>query len=297
MKIVVTGSKGFIGSHMVKLLLTKGHVVIPVGREECNLSSLEDVLNFLRTSNAEYVFHFAADMGGVGYFSVAQYYPFVNNARIDLNIIEACRQLNIPLFYPSSACIYPTHKQTEKGLREDQIVPANPDQMYGWEKLMVTLISEQLDNMRVGILHTIFGTDQTWVGEKTKFPPSIVYKTILLKKHGTPIEIWGDGTQKRTFLYITDALEKMYEVAFSSKYWGPVNISSDEVVTVRQCADICCKIAGVKPDYIFNTTKPSGVMFRGADTSKFHKHYKYIDQVSTEEGFEKLFRWMEPQIK
>lgn len=260
-RVVVLGAGGFIGSRMVAFLKNKGHWVRAVYRSypadksqwlkkadesiSADLFSLSDTMRAI--AGTDCVFHFAADMGGVGYFSEAQYAPTLNNVLMDVNVVKACEDLKIPrLFYPSSACIFPTDRQSSTGLRENEVLPANADQMYGWEKLFMTLLLDYAPfGVRVGILHTIFGEGQQYTGKRAKFPDSAVYKTIMAKKKKTSIEIWGDGKQERTFLYIQDALEKIYEITMAKKYWGPVNIASDEVVTIQQCVEWCCEFARV----------------------------------------------------
>lgn len=311
-KFVVTGATGFIGCQMVSFLKEKGHTVRSVIRKnyeltrpqyekadevlELDLTNPEDARKAVK--GVDGIFHFAANMGGVGFFNAHNYKPFVDNMTMDINILNACESEKVKrLFYPASACAYPIHiqatEQVTPQLREDMLIPANADQMYGWEKfIMILLAKEAPFDVRVGILNTIFGEYQEWQGERAKFPPAIVYKVATSKKTGKPIEIWGNGKQTRTFLYITDALEKIYEVMMSKEYYGEVNIASDKIVTVQECADWCAEIAGIKPKYKYDLTKPSGVLARGIDNAKFYKHYKYRDQYTTKEGFRKLYKWM-----
>ena len=314
MKIVVTGATGFIGSRMTAFLKKKGHIVKAIGRNSAKdhyryrwfskADSIEniDLLNISKFLSAiqgyDMVFHFAADMGGVGYFSQQQYTPFINNMRMDLNLVEASVKGGIKkIYYSASACAYPIDAQLKEGeppkLAEHMLVPANSDQMYGWEKLMMILLSEHSPiDMRVGILNTVFGEGQEGVGARAKFPPSIVHKIIEAKKSKNPIEIWGNGKQTRTFLYIEDALGKMYEIMMKKNYKGPVNVASDEIVTVKQCADWLCEFAGIKPKYIFDTSKPSGVLARGIDNNKFYQMYRYKNRYTTKKGFQKLYSFM-----
>ncbi len=283
---VVTGHRGFIGSHMVKFLEKKGHHVEA------------GILNI--SKGVDGVFHFAANMGGVGFFNKHNYQPFIDNTLLDLEVFQSCTNIGARLFYPASACAYPVNIQATEGqtpqLREDMLIPANADQMYGWEKLMMILLAKEAPfDVRVGILNTVFGEGQEWEGERAKFPPAITHKVLESKRTGKPIQIWGNGKQTRTFLYIEDALEKMYEVMIAPEYHGEVNIASDEIVTVQQVADWLCEYAGIKPNYEYDLTKPSGVLARGIDNSKFNWHYKYRDKFTTRQGFERLYDWMAKQ--
>jgi|SRR3989344_992868 len=307
-RFAVTGASGFLGSHMVEFLKQKRHWVRAITRKKQKESrrryELADEVTYLDISSQkdtnkafhhiDYVFHFAADMGGVGYFSKEQYYPFITNMLMDIHVLRSCEYNRVKrLFYPSSACVYPIDAvkrlQTTK-LKEDMLIPANPDQMYGWEKFLITILAPYAPTeVRVGILHTIFGVGQQWQGQRAKFPPAIAYKVIESRRAGKPIHIWGDGTQIRTFLYITDALEKIYEVMMAWRYKGEVNISSDEQVTVKQCADWLCEFAGIQPRYIFEKSKPTGVIYRGVDNTKFKKLYSHRDKITTKEGFRLVF--------
>lgn len=313
-KIIVTGATGFIGSRMVDFLKKRKHYVKAIGRNidvnhyRYRWFSKADVIESVDLSNIkkikksfkdfDMVYHFAADMGGVGYFSQANYIPFVNNMRLDLNTIEGSIEAGVKkVYYAASACAYPIDVQKNEKrtpyLKEEMLIPGNADQMYGWEKLMIILLSEHSPiDMRVGIMNTIFGEGQEGIGRRAKFPPTIVHKVITAKKEGTPIEIWGNGKQTRTFLYVEDALEKIYEVMQHKKYFGPVNIASDEIVTVQQCADWLCEIAGVKPNYLYLLDKPSGVLARGIDNSKFYENYKYKNKFTTKDGFARLYNFM-----
>lgn len=294
MKVAVTGSQGFIGSHMRNFLEDYGYDVTPI---------LGDLRKYDKNifRGIDWVFHFAANMGGVGFFNKYNYEPVVENMAIDSNVLRACEAAGVKrLFYPASACAYPIDIQATESktplLKEDMLLPANADQMYGWEKLMMILLAREAPFIRVGILNTVFGEGQTWSGEKAKFPPSITYKVLQSKRTGKPIEIWGNGKQTRTFLYIQDAIAKIHEIMATDEYWGEVNVASDEIVNVKQCADWLCDIAGIEPNYRFDLSKPSGVLARGIDNSKFNEHYKYRSKFTTRQGFERLYRWMEKVV-
>lgn len=315
MKVVVTGGTGFIGCNLIPFLKRKGYFVRCVGRNikkrsksrgnmfgqadeilQLDLSSPDNAQ--VAVSGMEYVVHLACDMAGVGFFNTHDYYPFLNNMQMDMNILNACEKSKTfkRLFYPSSACIYPTHLQMVEGnapmLSENIIYPANCDLSYGWEKLMALRLCERAPfDARVGILGTVFGPYQETEGERTKAPTAIATKAIKSLKTGT-LEIWGDGKQIRSFLYIDEAIQKIYKVLTSQRYEGPVNIASDEAVTITQVAKICCELVGSKPKFVYNTAKPSGTLSRNSDNTKFNKIYKTKNSISTREGFKKLIDFM-----
>lgn len=312
MNIAVTGASGFIGSNLVQFLKSKKHHVRAIVHSlseknkekysladeilECDLQKQTQCQKAVQ--GVQFVYHLASNMGGVDYFYRHNYSPFIDNMRMDLNMLDACRRENVRrLFYAASVCAYPINGMMTEGriapVREEDIIPANSNQMYGWEKLMMILLSHECPiEVRVGIFDTIFGENQDWEGERAKFPPSIVAKVIKAKKFHTPIEIWGNGRQIRSFLYISDALEKIYEVMMSNKYHGEVNIASDERMSIQDCADWLCHIAKIKPVYIYNLKKPSGVISRAINTDKFKKLYTYRDRVSIREGFRKVYEYL-----
>lgn len=314
-KILVTGAGGFMGSNMVAYLKAKGHHVRAVDKAFSKLraplfSQADEIIYLdlreqksalLAVEGMDWVIHLASDMGGVGYFTAHDYTPYFNNMTMDMNMLKACEYLNIPrMYYSSSACIYPTHIQMEEGnapkLNENMIYPANSDQMYGWEKLMMTKLCQRAPfDARVGIQHTVFGPYQEIEGERMKFPTAIATKAIESKKNGgSDIEIWGNGKQIRTFLYIDDACEKIYRV-LNHEYpeTGPVNIGSEEEVTVDQCAQICCEILGISPKFTHTTDKPSGILSRGCDNSKFNQLYGVVPETTAKEGFRMLIEWIQ----
>lgn len=305
MRTLVLGGGGFIGSHVVAHLSDQGDDVIAVDidfpdirREWWSRATTmhTDLLESRRwlsdAGGADRVFHFAADMGGVGYFhSPADPLAAMNNMRIDLNVLRVCQAEQIPLFYAASACAYPTATQrhdTDHVLYEWLLGGGPADQMYGEQKRFMTLLLAHEPRARVGVFHTIFGPGQDSEGRRAKFPPAICRKV----KTGGTIDIWGDGTQTRTFLYIDDAVRKIMTVAGHDTYDGPVNIGSDDEVTVRQCADWLCDHAGISRDYRFQPDKPTGVAARACDNTEYDRRYGHHDGVSTRDGLIRLFEWL-----
>jgi nucleoside-diphosphate-sugar epimerase len=283
-KIAVTGHRGFIGSHVARRLEALGHDVLRVDGD----------LREVALPVADGFFHFAAKMGGVGFFSAQQFEPILDNVLMDARVIEHCRENGIRLLYPSSACAYPV-RLMEEGvpLSEDLIdAPAEPDQMYGLEKLFITRLSEHSDfDFRVAILHTIYGEGQDYVGDRVKFPPQICYKFAT----ADTIEVWGNGHQTRTFLHIDDATEMLLEIFLDEHYHGPVNVSHPAEVSVRDVIEVLSAHTG-KHDIVYDSTKPTGPLRRTVDNSKFYSHYSWRPRVDTAEGFTRLYDHILQQV-
>lgn len=290
-KVLITGVRGFLGSNMAKYLSKKKDMMVYGTNGDLRYWSSASE----ETKGMDYVFHFAANMGGVGYFSKHNYYPPIDNFLIDLNMLLACETNNVKrVFYPSSACIYPlTIMNTGVPLIEEMIDGlAEPDQMYGWEKLTLTkLIRNSPIDVRVGILHTIYGEGQEYKGEKAKFPPQIAYKAIQAKKTKS-IEVWGNGKQTRTFLYVKDAIERIYKVMMSDKYNGPVNIGSDVEVSVNDIVKICCDIVKIKPEIFHDLNKPTGPERRICSNEKFYSLYGRMKETDLKSGFKKIINYI-----
>ena len=285
MKIAITGHRGFIGSHMARRLSFLGHSVIEV---------VGDV-RVVDLPVADGFMHFASKMGGVGFFSSQQFDPILDNLLMDARIIQHCQRHGTKLLYPSSACAYPV-KSMEEGvlLGEDLLsMPAEPDQMYGMEKLFITRLSEHADfDLRVPILHTIYGEGQDYLGDRAKFPPQICHKFASPET----IEVWGDGSQTRTFLHIEDAVEMLLEVFFNDDYYGPVNVSHPDEVSIREVVEILANQSG-RLDVSYNSTKPTGPMRRSVDNTKFNSHYKSRPKIGIAEGFARLYEDVVTRMK
>lgn len=296
-KCLVTGSsgyghKGFIGGHMFQhIQKQKGYFAF---ENDGDLRNYEVALR--NTKDMDWVFHFAADMGGVGYFTKENYEPPINNLVMDLNILRACKENGVKrVFYPSSACIYPMYAmQAGLDLSEDLVDdPAEPDQMYGWEKMTITKLARHSPlDIRVGILHTVYGEGQEHEGKRAKFPPQITYKAIKAQKTGE-IEVWGDGKQTRTFLYIDDAIGKIWQIMVNDGYWGEVNVGSDREVTIDEVVSICNNILQSTPKVVHDPSKPVGPRRRRCDNTKFNQHYEAQEETTLEEGFSKIINYQQ----
>jgi nucleoside-diphosphate-sugar epimerase len=258
------------------------------------------------------IYQFAADMGGAGYIFTGDHDADVmnNSASINLNVLRSVNELNdrkgtnkTKIFYSSSACAYPEHIQLDPnnpGLKEDDAYPAAPDSEYGWEKLF----SERLYfayhrnydiPVRVARYHNIFGPEGTWKGGREKSPAAICRKVAELPAEGGEVEIWGDGEQTRSFLYIDECVEATYRLV-QSDFMGPVNIGSEEMVTINQLADIAAKVAN-KTINKKHIDGPLGVRGRNSNNDLIREKLQWDYQQTLEEGISKTYNWISEQIK
>lgn len=326
-RYLVTGAAGFIGASLVARLKSQGHWVravdIKTTPERSHLYEQADefMLVDLRKpgmestlADVDYVYHLAADHGGAGYFHGDwDFKAAENNLRIDQNVRrEAMAQGVKRLFFAGSACTYPVAIQGEDAapLREADFGGGPAEACYGEAKRMSTIMfdsaREHGHDFRVGIFSTIYGPTQDTEEPRAKFPTAICRKVLdglesyldLAAQGHEPdppkVEIWGDGTQVRTFLYIEDALDRIQTVLDSDHYEGPVNVGSDEAVTVQQCADWVADSAGIEPEWVY-TDGPVGVAHRAADNTEWNARYGEGDLTPAHEGFDSLYRWMADQ--
>lgn len=254
------------------------------------------------------VYQLAADMGGAGYVFTGEHDADVlhNSATINLNILDALRirgSIDIKVFYSSSACMYPEYNQLDPNnpkCSEDSAYPAAPDSEYGWEKLF----SERLylayqKNYGIPVyvarFHNIMGPFGTWQGGKEKAPAAICRKVASATK-GSSIEIWGDGEQTRSFLYIDDCIDAVRKFMSQDKFHGPVNIGSEEMVTINELVEIV-KIIGEKKDNPINhISGPTGVRGRNSDNTLIREKLGWEPKCSLRKGLEKTFNWIEKQV-
>ncbi len=310
MEYAVTGGAGFIGTNIAQRLMEQGHSVHVFSKRpptdpfrkqiwnECDTRTIIDLSKQIPDfSQIDRVIHLAAAMGGVGYFSKEDYYPYINNSKIDFNVLEAIERYKVERsFVASSACAYPTEVQTIEGfapkLHEGLLETGTPDLMYGREKLMLIRLAERhpLD-VRVGILHTVYGIGQESAGQRMKFPTAAATKALQAIKTKR-IEVWGNGNQLRSYLYISDAVTKILAV-LEGVYDGPVNIGAEGAVTCNQVVELCAKLAGVH-DYeiVHNPAQPSGVMSRDCDNRMFNNLYGDLQELGYSEGYGLLIEWL-----
>jgi nucleoside-diphosphate-sugar epimerase len=313
---LVLGAGGFIGSHLVKRLKREGFWVRGVDLKFPDFSETEAddfVLVDLRDQDAcdrvidrsfTEVYQLAADMGGAGYIFTGEHDADImhNSATINLNVLDRCRKRNIrQVFYSSSACMYPAYNQEDPdnpNCVESSAYPAAPDSEYGWEKLFserLFLAYSRNHGMRnrVARFHNIFGPEGTWTGGKEKAPAAVCRKVATAKNDGE-IEIWGDGKQTRSFLYIDECLEGSTRL-MRSEFEGPVNVGSEEMVTIDQLVDIVCDIAG-KTLHKNHIPGPTGVRGRNSDNRLIEEKLHWRPSQTLKAGLERTYAWIEQQV-
>jgi len=315
-KILVCGAGGFIGGHLVKQLKSEGYWVRGVDLKYPEFSDTEaddfvigdlrdpQICRFIVDQHFDEVYQLAADMGGAGFVFTGDNDADImhNSAMINLNMLDACYKRNVKkIFYSSSACIYPEYNQQDPDnpkTAEDTAYPANPDSEYGWEKLF----SERLYmafhrnyamDIRIARFHNIFGPEGSWNDGREKAPAALCRKVAETPNDGE-IEIWGDGKQTRSFLYIDECLEGMRKL-MRSDLLGPVNIGSEEMVTIDELANIIMEIAR-KNLSIKHVPGPLGVRGRNSDNKFIKKMLNWAPSMSLREGLEKTYRWIEKQV-
>ena len=316
-RIVVCGAGGFIGGHLVKRLKKEGFWIRGVDlkypefeetfADEFIIGDLRDPLisKDVCDQPVDEVYQLAAEMGGAGFIFTGENDAEVmhNSALINLNILETCQKAGImKIFYSSSACMYPEYNQLDPDnpkCSEDSAYPASPDSEYGWEKLF----SERLYlayhrnygmDIRIARFHNIFGPRGTWRGGREKAPAAICRKVAEAKDEG-PIEIWGDGKQTRSFLYIDECLEAMRRL-MDSNVLDPVNIGSEEMVTIERLVEMVMEIAGKKLT-IHNIDGPLGVRGRNSDNTLIKEKLHWSPSKSLYDGLKKTYPWITEQVE
>ena len=313
---LVCGAGGFIGSHLAQRLKREGYWVRGVDLKfpEFSETAADDfVIGDLRDQSIcrdvvdrrfDEVYQLAADMGGAGYIFTGEHDAAVmhNSATINLNMVNACQHRNVKrIFYSSSACMYPAHNQEDPdnpNCAEQSAYPASPDSEYGWEKLFSERLYLAFNRnygmeCRVARYHNVFGPEGTWTGGKEKAPAAICRK-VAETNNGGEIEIWGDGNQTRSFLYINECLEGTLRLTRSAQT-GPFNIGSDEMVSINQLANMAMEIAG-KSLKIQHIPGPLGVRGRNSDNRLIKEKLDWAPSRPLREGLEKTYAWIEEQV-
>lgn len=312
---MVCGAGGFIGSHLVKKLKREGFWVLGADLKfpefseteaddfvQCDLRDQQAVRQLIDRRFDE-VYQLAADMGGAGYIFTGEHDADVmhNSATINLNVLETCRRRAIKrVFYSSSACIYPAYNQEDPdnpNCAEDSAYPAAPDSEYGWEKLFSERLYMSYNRnygmqCRIGRYHNIFGPEGSWNNGKEKAPAAICRKVAVAAPHDE-IEVWGDGLQTRSFLYIDECLEGTVRLA-RSDCETPLNIGSQQMVSINNLVGLVSEVAR-KPVSIRHVDGPLGVRGRNSDNALIRRTLGWAPQDELRRGIEKTYPWIEQQ--
>jgi GDP-D-mannose 3',5'-epimerase len=314
-RVLVCGAGGFIGGHLVRRLKQEGYWVrgVDIKRPEFSQSLADEfIVGDLRVQEVacaaldgmNEVYQLAAEMGGAGYLFTGENDATVlhNSASINLNVLDCGRRAGVrKFFYSSSACVYPAYNQEDPEnpkCSEDSAYPAAPDSEYGWEKLF----SERLYlaymrnygvTVRIARLHNVFGPEGTWKGGREKAPAAICRK-VAEASEGGQIEIWGDGRQTRSFLYIDECIEGVRRL-MDSDFAGPVNVGSDEMVSINQLARLVMEIAG-KHLSLSHIAGPQGVRGRNSDNRLIERELGWRPSKPLREGLEKTYEWIRRQL-
>lgn len=317
-KILICGGGGFIGHHLARRMLKQGHTVVVADIKEkneyadygvyCNFYHSFDLsseksweqLNLIHGGFHE-IYQLAADMGGAGYIFTGEndLNVMTNSAQINLHAVKWAIKWRAKIFYSSSACMYPSYNQEDPSnpkCSEDSAYPAAPDSEYGWEKLFserlyLTAARNAGLNVRIARFHNIFGPEGTWKGGKEKAPAALCRKVLEASNH---IEVWGPGTQTRSFLYIDECVEAVLRL-MDSEFTGPVNIGSEEMISINDLARMIIDISG-KQLFVQNIEGPVGVMGRNSDNKLIREKLNWEPTQSLKDGIVKTFNWIKTQI-
>jgi GDP-D-mannose 3',5'-epimerase len=317
-RALVTGGGGFIGGHLVRRLASEGIEVRaadvkPLDEWYQHTDGVEDLQLDVSTQadaaravkGVDTVFNLAADMGGMGFIENNKALCMLSVLTSTHTLVEAQKAGVDRLFYSSSACVYAAEHQTSPEvvpLKEEDAYPAQPEDGYGWEKLFSERMCRHFEEdygmtTRVARYHNIYGPEGTWTGGREKAPAAIsrkVAEAVISGKHA--IEIWGDGLQTRSFTYIDDCLEGTLRLT-ASDITEPINVGSDELVTINQLVDIVEGIAGVTLERTYLTDAPQGVRGRNSDNTRIQKLLGWAPSITLEHGLEQTYRWVYDQVK
>ena len=315
-KILVGGAGGFIGSHLVKKLKEQGFWVrgVDVKQPEFDRTSADEfeILDLRRqddclkaTQDIDTAYCLAANMGGIGWTHAAPAEILHDNLLMSTNTLEACRLSGVAnIFYSSSACVYPNYLQETNdspGLKEDKVFPADPDMEYGWEKLTAEMMHETYRksyglNIKVARFHNIYGPLGTYDGGREKSPAALCRKIAKLPGNEGEIEVWGDGTQARSYCYVDDCVEGCIRI-MNSDVTIPLNLGSDRMVTINELIAMISEISGKKVHCKYDLSKPVGPKGRNSDNTLIQQKLGWAPNISLEQGMADTYKWIEAQLQ